>query len=106
MYNGVHFLCVFHCLWKAGFLCQPISEYWNGTTTLIPFLHANKHFCNFIPSNFTEGFLAHTDKDLKSKNFKGKKFYILAKDINSNTKFEIKAKKYFGLKKTYFLGSP
>ena len=34
-----------------------------------------------------------TDKDLKSKNFRGKKVYILAKDIDSKRKFEIKAKK-------------
>ena len=34
-----------------------------------------------------------TDKDLKSKNFKRKKVYILAKDIHSKRKLEIKAKK-------------
>ena len=34
-----------------------------------------------------------TDKDLKSKNVRGKKVYILAKDIDSKRKFEIKAKK-------------
>ena len=33
-----------------------------------------------------------TDKDLKSKS-SGGKVYILAKDINSKRKFEIKAKK-------------
>ena len=46
-----------------------------------------------------------TEKDLKAKNVRGKKF-ILAKDINSNRKFEITAKKSFGLKKAYFFGSP
>ena len=35
----------------------------------------------------------HTDKDLKSKNFRVKKVYILAKDIDLKRKFEIKAKK-------------
>ena len=40
----VHFLCVFNCLWKVEFSSQPISEYWNQTTTLIPFLQAIKHF--------------------------------------------------------------
>ena len=34
-----------------------------------------------------------TDKDLKSKNVKVKKVCILAKDIDSKRKFEIKAKK-------------
>ena len=34
----------------------------------------------------------HTDKDLKPKKFRGKKVYILAKDIDSNRKIEIKAK--------------
>ena len=47
-----------------------------------------------------------TDKDLKSKNFRVKKVYILAKRIDSKRKFEIKAKqKNFGLKKAYFFGS-
>ena len=35
----------------------------------------------------------HIDRDLKSNNFRGKKVYILAKDIDSTRKFEIKAKK-------------
>ena len=35
---------------------QPISEYRNRTTTLIPFLQAINHFCNFIPSYFMERF--------------------------------------------------
>ena len=34
-----------------------------------------------------------TDKDLKSKTFGGKKVNVLAKDIDSKRKFEIKAKK-------------
>ena len=34
-----------------------------------------------------------TDKDLKSKNFKRKKVYILAKDSDAKRKFKIKAKK-------------
>ena len=29
----------------------------------------------------------HTDKDLKSKNFRGNFFYILAEDIDSKRKF-------------------
>ena len=36
--------------------------------------------------------ILRSDKDLKSKNFKGKKVYILAKDIDSKRKLEIKAK--------------
>ena len=56
MYDGVHFLCVFNCLWKAEFSSQPISEYWNRMTTLIPSSQAIKHFCNFIPSYFMERF--------------------------------------------------
>ena len=35
----------------------------------------------------------HTDKDLKSENFMGKKVSISVKDIDSKRKFEIKAKK-------------
>ena len=35
----------------------------------------------------------HTDKDLKSKNVREKKVYLLAKNINSKRKFEIKVKK-------------
>ena len=34
-----------------------------------------------------------TDKDHESKNCIGKKVYILAKDIGSKRKFEMKAKK-------------
>ena len=41
------------------------------------------------PNNTT----LRTDKDLKSKNYRGKKAYILAKYIDSKRKFEIKAKK-------------
>ena len=48
----------------------------------------------------------HTNKDLKSKNVMGKKVYILAKDIHSKRKFEIKAKKIWLEKKAYFFGSP
>ena len=43
----------------------------------------------FCPNNTT----LRTDKDLKSKNARGKKVYILAKNIDSKRKFEIKAKK-------------
>ena len=46
-------VAVFNCLWKIEFLSIPISEYWNRTTTLIPFL---QHFCYFIPSYFMERF--------------------------------------------------
>ena len=46
-----------------------------------------------------------TDKDLKSKNVRVKKVYILAKDIDSKRKFEIKDKKN-RLEKGLFFGSP
>ena len=45
-----------------------------------------------------------TDKDLKLINFRGKKVYILAKDIDSKRKFELKAKR-FRLEKGLFFGS-
>jgi len=35
-----------------------------------------------------------------------KKNYIIAKDIDSKGNLKIKAKKNFGLKKEYFVGSP
>ena len=47
-----------------------------------------------------------TDKDLKSKNVRWKKVYILDKDIDSKIEFEIKAENNFGLKKGNFFGSP
>ena len=47
-----------------------------------------------------------TDKDLKSKNLRRKKVYILVKDIDAKRKFVIKARKKFGLKKAYFFGHP
>ena len=53
------------------------------------------------PNNTT----LRTDKDLKSKNVRGKKVYILAKDIDSK-KFEIKAKKKSAWKRPIFLGHP
>ena len=56
MLDGVRFFFIFNCLLQIEFLSQLISEYWNRTTTLIPFLQAITHFCNFIPSNFMEGF--------------------------------------------------
>ena len=40
----------------------------------------------------------HTEKDLKSKNVRWKKVYILAKDVNTERKFKIKQ-----IKKVYFL---
>ena len=55
MLVGVRFFFIFNCPLQIEFFSQLISEYWNQTTTLIPFLQA-KHFCNFIPSNFMEGF--------------------------------------------------
>ena len=62
----VHFfVCFFNCLWKAEFLCQPISEYWNRTTTSIPFLQAIIHFCNFLTSNFMEWFAFLIDDTLR-----------------------------------------
>ena len=54
--DGVRFFFIFNCLLQIEFLSQLISEYWNRTTTITPFLQAIKHFCNFIPSNFMEGF--------------------------------------------------
>ena len=54
------------------------------------------------PNNTT----LRTDKDLKSKNVRGKKVYILAKDIDSKRKFEIKAKKNSAWKRPIFLGHP
>ena len=42
------------------------------------------------------------NEDLESKNVRGKKVYILAKDIDSKRKFEIKAKE-FRLEKGQFL---
>ena len=53
MYYGVDFFFSIVC---GRLLCQPISEYWNRTTILIPFLQAIKHFCNFIPSYFMKRF--------------------------------------------------
>ena len=38
----------------------------------------------------------HTEKDLKSQKDRGKKCYILAKDVNTEINFEIKVN--FGLK--------
>ena len=35
----------------------------------------------------------HAEKDLKSKNTGGKKVYILAKDVNTERKLEIKGSK-------------
>jgi len=56
MCDGVDFFFFFNCLWKAEFLCQPISECWSRATILIPFLQAIKHFCDFIPSYFVKRF--------------------------------------------------
>ena len=47
---GYTYFVQLNWLWKVEFSSQPISEYWNWTTTLIPFLQAITHFCNFIPS--------------------------------------------------------
>ena len=47
----------------------------------------------------------HTDKDIKSKMSRGKKGYILAKDIDIKRKFEIKAKKNW-LEKGLLFESP
>ena len=47
---------IFNCLLQIEFSRQPISEYWNRTTILIPFLQTIKHFCNFIPSYFMKRF--------------------------------------------------
>ena len=54
------------------------------------------------PNNTT----LRTDKDLKSKNVRGKKVYILAKDIDSKRKFEIKAKKMLAWKRPIFWSHP
>ena len=48
----------------------------------------------------------HTDKELKSKNFRGKIVHILAKDIDSKIEIEYQSQKNFGLKKAYFFGHP
>ena len=55
-----------------------------------------------LPYNMT----FHADKDLKSKNFAGKKVYKLAMDVNSNINFLIIALKNLGLKRPIFLGHP
>ena len=47
-----------------------------------------------------------TDKDLKSKNVREKKVYILPKDMDSKRKFEIKAQKNLAWKRPIFLGHP
>ena len=47
----------------------------------------------------------HTDKDLKSKNVRGKKVYILAKDIDQEENLKSKPKT-FQLEKGLFFGSP
>ena len=52
-----------------------------------------------------------TDNDLKSKNFSWKKVYILIQKENLIQKDNLRSKpiekdKTFGLKKTYFFGSP
>ena len=51
---GVSFF--FYCLLQIEFRSQLISEYWNRTTTLIPFLRAIWHLCNFIHSYFMDRF--------------------------------------------------
>ena len=38
----------------------------------------------------------HSDKVLKSKNFRGEIFYLLAEDIDSKRKFDFKAKNFVG----------
>ena len=48
----------------------------------------------------------HTVKDLKSKNFRRKKGYILAKGYQFKRKSEIKAKKISALKTPIFWGHP
>ena len=48
----------------------------------------------------------HTDKGLKSKNFRGKKVYITVKDIDSKRKFKIKSRKMSVLKRPNFWGHP
>ena len=61
-WTGVHLFCSTQLTVK-GFQVsrildssQPNTEYWNRTTTLIPFLEAFKHICNSIPSYFMERF--------------------------------------------------
>ena len=46
------------------------------------------------------------EKALKSKNYSEQIVYILAKNIDSRRKFEIKAKIKKCLKEAYFLGHP
>ena len=44
----------------------------------------------------------NTEKDLKSKSFRGKKVFILANDVNAERNFEIKAKKIAAKKRLIF----
>ena len=55
MLDRVHFFVQLNYSGRLSF-SQPISKYRNQTTTLIPFLQAINHFCNFIPSYFIENF--------------------------------------------------
>ena len=48
----------------------------------------------------------HADKDHKSKRFRKKKVYILAKDFDLKRKFEIKASKNLACKRPIFWGHP
>ena len=43
------------------FLQMLVGVHWNRTTTLIPFLQAIKHFCNFIPSYWVERFAFYSN---------------------------------------------
>ena len=53
---GYTYFVQLNWLWKVELSSQPISEYCNRTTTLIPFFQAIDHFCHFIPSYFIERF--------------------------------------------------
>ena len=52
--------------------------------------------------NLTKLYGFHTEKDIKSKNARKKKVFILAKDVITERKFEIKAENKIGMKKACF----
>jgi hypothetical protein len=64
MLGGVSKTRSTHCHWKIEFSSQQISEYWFQTITLIPFLQAIKHFCNYILSYFMDTFAFYYKKRL------------------------------------------
>ena len=53
-------------------------------------------------TSFVYSMAFHTEEDFKSKKCLGEKVYILAKDVNTERKFEIKAKKNSAWKRPIF----